>query len=394
VLSRSTAVIGVLFALQAAPLAFEQWQNHNLQGATVVAGALLLALLLMVITAILQRGVRPGMAVMPIVYLLALLAWQPLMVDPQLILAGTPWLWYLCTVATSAAALAWNPVLAGVYTLITPAAFGVLRTLPSGGDASVLLATLDTLYAILLGLVVLVIIALLRQSAASVDEAQARALSRYSTAVRQHARDVERVEVDSLVHDNVLATLLAAAGASTPQTTALAATMASQSIERLGVAVNPAPEPEMVSLATLQERFRDFLDTLSAPVIFHEAKDLSLLLPTDVADALFAATVQAVVNSVQHAAPSASAPFSDRIAAANGDLQRTVTLRAVPHGGVRIEVSDQGQGFTLDEVPEERIGLRVSIRERVAAVGGHARVLTAPGQGTVVTLLWNAKETP
>jgi hypothetical protein len=322
------------------------------------------------------------------------------MLDPQLVLAGTPWLWYLCTVATSAAAVAWPPPVAAGYTLLAPVSFGYLRTLPAGGNASVLLATLDTIYAILLGFVVLVIISLLRRAAATVDEAQSRALGRYTQAVRQHARDVERVEVDSLVHDNVLATLLAAAGATTPQTAALAATMARQSIERLGVAVLPPPAAEVVPLARFRSRVQDFLATVATPIRFQGGPVADISLPAAVGEALFAATAQAIVNSVQHAAAAphrVQPPTPDAVwpsepqALTDAELQRTVSIAGDSAGGVTIVISDQGVGFDQAAVPVERLGLRVSIVERVAAVGGTTTVRSRPGRGTSIKIFWRAE---
>jgi hypothetical protein len=39
-------------------------------------------------------------------------------------------------------------------------------------------------------------------------------------------------------------------------------------------------------------------------------------------------------------------------------------------------------------VPTERLGVRVSILERVASAGGRAEIDSAPGTGTVVRLRW------
>jgi signal transduction histidine kinase len=53
-----------------------------------------------------------------------------------------------------------------------------------------------------------------------------------------------------------------------------------------------------------------------------------------------------------------------------------------------VEVGDDGCGFDPDAVPTERLGVRVSILERVASVGGAAVIDTALGEGTVVALHW------
>ena len=74
------------------------------------------------------------------------------------------------------------------------------------------------------------------------DAAQATALDRYSHAVRQHALEVERVQVDSIVHDSVLTTLLSAARAYTPEAKELAARMAGAAIGHLRDAALVSPD--------------------------------------------------------------------------------------------------------------------------------------------------------
>ncbi|HLU63730.1 MAG TPA: ATP-binding protein, partial [Protaetiibacter sp.] len=94
-------------------------------------------------------------------------------------------------------------------------------------------------------------------------------------------------------------------------------------------------------------------------------------IPVAVGEAVYSAAVQAMVNSLQHA----------------GTARRWVVVR----GGsseVTVEVGDDGCGFDPDAVPTERLGVRVSILERVASVGGSAVIDTAPGTGTVVALRW------
>ena len=47
---------------------------------------------------------------------------------------------------------------------------------------------------------------------------------------------------------------------------------------------------------------------------------------------------------------------------------------------------DEGRGFDRDLVPADRLGLRASVQERIAAVGGGATIWTQPGRGTSVML--------
>jgi signal transduction histidine kinase len=51
-----------------------------------------------------------------------------------------------------------------------------------------------------------------------------------------------------------------------------------------------------------------------------------------------------------------------------------------------VMVTDEGRGFDPAAVPPDRLGLRLSVEHRLAAVGGSARVWSAPGEGTSVLL--------
>jgi len=45
-------------------------------------------------------------------------------------------------------------------------------------------------------------------------------------------------------------------------------------------------------------------------------------------------------------------------------------------------------------VPRERLGLRVSIVDRITNAGGAAGIDSALGEGTVVTIRWPASQPP
>jgi signal transduction histidine kinase len=51
-----------------------------------------------------------------------------------------------------------------------------------------------------------------------------------------------------------------------------------------------------------------------------------------------------------------------------------------------VMVTDQGGGFDPEAIPADRLGLRMSVQHRLAAVGGSARVWSAPGEGTSVLM--------
>ena len=87
------------------------------------------------------------------------------------------------------------------------------------------------------------------------------------------------------------------------------------------------------------------------------------------AEALDAAVAQCLVNVARHA----------------GVLEAELAL-GVSGGEVTVAVMDSGVGFDESEVPEDRIGLRTSIRARIEQEGGEVRLWSTKGVGTTVVL--------
>lgn len=56
------------------------------------------------------------------------------------------------------------------------------------------------------------------------------------------------------------------------------------------------------------------------------------------------------------------------------------------NGDVTVVVVDSGQGFDLDAVPDDRIGIRTSIRARIEQEDGAVQIWSSPGVGTTVVL--------
>jgi signal transduction histidine kinase len=93
-------------------------------------------------------------------------------------------------------------------------------------------------------------------------------------------------------------------------------------------------------------------------------------VPPAVGGALAAATGEVVANVAKHAGVMAAVIFVD-----------------VDGAGVSVSVSDQGVGMPIGAV--EGDGLRRSVRERVADVGGTVSISSMPGNGTEVVLRWS-----
>ena len=340
-----------------------------------VSAALLGASFVVVgVSAFVQRLAQVAQITCALLFLVVLVTW-PLTVREPIPAGQAPWPWWFCTVGSTAAAMGFAPWRATVYTALVPAVYVAGRLTSVRGDAG-LDAVLQGFYTAILSGAVLVIAVLLRRAAAAVDTAQATAVRRYSHAIREHATEVERVQVDAIVHDSVLTTLLSAARAETPEAKALAARMARNAIDHLGAAAADLPgEAPPVTVHDLRARIADAVGALAAPVRLRDAPVGALRVPATVADALASAALQASVNSVQHA----GGPDVDR------------WVRVEQHGDtVQVEVGDDGAGFDLAAVPAARLGVRRSIIERVQAVGGTAVVASNPGAGTRVRLEWSA----
>ena len=375
VVSRSVAIFGLVFGAQTVPATLSQLDRLQPVWSYTFIIAIFGGLIASVVASMVRRGVRFINTYIAFVFLIEVVAWPLAAADPTAIAPDRPWLWYLVTVATATAAVAFSTWVAAAYLVVAPLAYGIVRVLPSGGGRTWESAALDVAYAIILGGAVLLIITLIRQASSSVDGAQSTALDRYAHAVRQHATELERVQVDAIVHDSVLTTLLSAARAYTPESKELATRMARNAMGHLKDAAAFAPDAAAtVSMNQLAHRIMGATATLSAPFELRTRDIESGDIPVQSAEAVYSAAVQAMVNSLQHAG--------------EGDVQRWLAVRGLAGDGIQVDVGDTGAGFAVDTVPTERLGLRVSILERVANAGGLVTIDSAPGAGTVISIRW------
>jgi two-component sensor histidine kinase len=379
VLSRSVAAGSLVFAAQTvSPLLSQAKESHPawlLAASIAIVASLLIALFCSIII----RWVRASQGVVALVFVAVLLTWPFDVVTPHSP-TDNQWLYYLLTVATSTAAIAFPTRWSAIYLFAVPSLYGIVRMTPPGGAEPVPAAILDSVYSIILGGAVVVLITMLRQTATNVDVAQSAALERYGHAVRHHATEVERVQVDSIVHDSVLTTLLSAARAYSPEARALSAVMAGNAIGYLHDAALVQPDDgSTVRLRAIAQRISDAAAGMSRPFQVRAVDVGPRSIPTGVGEAIVSAATQAMMNSVQHAGESPR-------------VKRWVSIKGMRPGGIQVEVGDNGSGFDAEAVPTERLGVRVSIVERVGNAGGHAKVVSAPHRGATITVQWPASK--
>ncbi|MFF2633070.1 sensor histidine kinase [Microbacterium sp. NPDC058021] len=331
----------------------------------------------MIVACLVGRGVHLAAGVFAVAYPIALLAWPLATAGSHPSPEDGPWIWLLLNIATVAAVLAFPFPLQIAWTVLVPVQYGVVRLAQAGFDPEFWApVTLDVIYAIILGAVLVTIDQVYRAVATRVDQARVDAVASYAAAAAADAAERERVAVAALMHDSVLAALIAAERAESPREHALAVAMAREALTRLANAeqdVGEGPDAP-IGVGELVERLERGAREVGIDLhVDRILADETLTIPGRVGRALVLAATQAVANAVEHAASAGL-----EVSVSDGDAR----------GGVVIVIRDHGSGFDLSTVPDDRLGIRASIYARVAAVGGEAHVAPT-ARGTTITLEWS-----
>jgi signal transduction histidine kinase len=178
-------------------------------------------------------------------------------------------------------------------------------------------------------------------------------------------REQERAEVAAHVHDSVLHTLtLIQRHVDDPrEVTRLAR---AQERELRGWLYRPAPDATQHLAAALERVAAEVEDAHGVAIEVVVVGDCAL---DDRLAALRDAAREALVNAAKYAVGASVSVYAE-----------------VEPEQVNVFVRDRGPGFDPDTVPEDRLGLRQSVRGRMARNGGTATVRSSPGDGTEVQL--------
>lgn len=328
----------------------------------------------MLLACVVGRGVRTFSGIFAVVYVLALAAW-PTVVDPSDKGAGDqPWIFFLVNVGVVAAMLAFPLRLQFAWAAGMPFVYGYVRLVQGEFSREFWVTTaFDVSFTLILGVVIVSLGWMFRSVAAGVDEARGQAVASYSTAAAAAAAEEERAAMSALMHDSVLAALIAAERAEGERAEELAVAMAREALTRLAnteAAVAQEGSDEPVGTAQIVVELRRALSELGADAIVEERGGIGLI-PGRAARALVLAARQAIGNAVSHA---------------NG---RGLHIIVEGHAdeGVVVTVSDTGSGFDVDSIGADRLGIRASIFARMAGVAGTADIVSDE-HGTTVTLGW------
>jgi signal transduction histidine kinase len=220
----------------------------------------------------------------------------------------------------------------------------------------------------------------LRRQGTLLDRLAEERLATQASRVADRARYETRLDHFRALHDTVLGTLAAIALGGldhrTPQVRERCARDADY-VRRLmlsGAATDPGTLGEKLGRVVADA------EALGLRVHFR-LDDLPSAVSDEVSDALAGAVQEAMNNVVRHSGT------------------RTVWLTvAGADDAIVVRVVDRGVGFAANDLVTAPVGggrgggfgLPYSVGERVRAVGGAARVVSAPGDGTCVELVWPA----
>lgn len=347
------------------------------RGASSVQLALLvivyMPLLGMLIACALGRGVRIAGGIFAIVYVVALAAW-PMVIGVAGAKTNQPWIFFLVNVGVVAAVLAFPLRLQLIWAFGVPLVYGCVRMIEGEFTARFWTTTaFDVSFTIILGLVIVALGWMFRSVAAGVDEARGQAVASYAAAAATAAAEEERVAMAALMHDSVLAALIAAERADSARARDLAVAMAREALTRLAnteavVAQEGSDEP--VGTAQIIAELRRALSESGADASVEE-RGVAGLIPGRTARAIVLASRQAIGNAIVHA------------------LGRGLHVIAEGDGddGLKVTIIDAGPGFDMAEIGEDRLGIRASIIARMGGVAGSATI-DSGSTGTRVLLEW------
>ncbi|WP_067469044.1 sensor histidine kinase [Actinomadura macra] len=315
----------------------------------------------------LRYGLRPPMVAADSgVICLALLA-QPKIVPTEMLVDETTWAIMLASTAIYVAQLALGQIAALVLSAV------VITAYVAGAPATTSLVRILFVQAV----VVNAIMWLLRRGGGRADALVAERDRERQRMVLEAARRADERHYRSQMHDSVLATLtMVASGAVQTGSPGLrrGARRALEVMEDVSAPLPAGQGPQVDLVADLAGLVTEMSAEVAADLIVApsaRAGPTRIEVPEVVASAITGAVGEALRNVARHAGVSRASVHAGRHGAA-----------------VTVTVADQGRGFDQARVPADRSGIRCSMVERMAVVGGTTTVESRPRRGTVVTVRW------
>ena len=337
---------------------------------TVLVGVAAPALLIVLHRALPQRALLVYAGVVSATFLVLELAWPAFMLAPTLNDDATPWMQGINAVHATMAAIVWPRIVGWAYPLALGPVVALVQVQVREGAA--VPAMLDGLGAIIFSLILCgVSIAMIRAGRLQ-DVAALQARDQAALEASRNTRELEQARINGIVHDDVMSVLLAASREDPP---AELRAQARHALDRVASLESGATENQDYDLHEFVAVVRSTVASIAPDLPVTYAVEDTGAVEAPVVAAFAEATGEAVRNILRHAGPDAAAH---------------VSVEARPSAAT-VVIRDAGAGFVAPRVSPRRLGIRVSIEQRMASVpGGSAHLTSTPGHGTTVELAWKA----
>lgn len=300
------------------------------------------------------------------------LLWVPSMLDgPTLPDGQTPWILNTFAVIGATAVLAWPSRVVWIYLPAMAIGGGMLL-----GWHDPLLAILDAISMFSFSAVITAILLLVLNTGRAQDSTLLSSIDQARRTAEIESRARLRSHLGTLVHDDIIATLVFAARPDTARSTSSASARAA--LDNLArFAEIDFPADEALDASGAEAELRTAIAVVSEGVqVVGSFRECTIPIPRSAAAALEGALLEAVRNSVRHGPPTVAI---------------TVRLEAAVNR-ISALVEDNGPGFLESDIPQHRFGVRLSIIDRMHRVpGGSVMIDSRPGRGTRVRITWDGE---
>ena len=249
-------------------------------------------------------------------------------------------------------------------------------------------APVEILWSLVFTGVFLAVVLVATRTGRELDETREETYRTAANVAAASAREVEKERFDAIVHDRVIASLLAVRPGRPDERLAAQAASALDELARV-----PGPgDADTVTDVEVVRRIRlaaaDISERFDVEVVGGQNTDDQdpgdqdavevrraepASYPVEVLDAVVEAMSESLRNVLRHA----------------GDDAECAVIVQLASDALSMAVVDDGVGFDPESVAVGRLGIAVSIRGRLARLpGGHARMHSRAGRGTTVQIRW------
>lgn len=310
-----------------------------------------------------------------VVTLVGTATWPLAWLRPDLHWDSRPWLWTGMGVSILLIGIVLGARWGAGYGVILGVVH-VLVSLQDGAHSFQLVADLGTLW--VLPFTLLLLAEYWRLTALELDDSIAVERNNQAKAGIAAALVAEQAKLEAIVHDEVMTVLILAAQ-SQQDNDPRRVQFAERAMTSLTRADLPSESGQMVTarqLGWLIEKTTASACPRARVTVVCPGDGFTL--PESTARVLTQSVREAALNAHHHAdAESIDITVRCKTSATTVELQ--------------VEIRDNGRGFDPALIPEQRLGIKVSLRERMEAIGGQARIESEVGRGTTVTLSWRSQ---